>query len=279
MRTLVLTLAALVGFAANSILTRGALAPGLIDAASFTLVRLATGALMLSVLVRLRAGAPPAAGGSWRSAAALAGYAVAFTIAYTRIGAGIGALILFGAVQVTMIGTGLVRGERPRRSDWLGVAIAGAGLATLTVPGATAPDPWGAALMAVAGVCWGIYSLIGRLGRDPLPTTAGNFWRATVLGALALGVLITPSSVTAHGALLATASGALASGVGYTLWYAALPALTAWRAALVQLPVPIMTALAATVFLGERITPRLLVATALVMSGVGLTIRREGRRA
>jgi drug/metabolite transporter (DMT)-like permease len=268
----------LTGFAANSILTRGALAPHLIDAPSFTLIRLGSGALMLSLLVRLRAGGPPAAHGTWRSGAALAGYAVAFTVAYTRIGAGIGALILFGAVQVTMIGTGLVRGERPRRSDWAGVVVAAAGLVLLTAPGAAAPDLSGAVLMAVAGACWGVYSLIGRLGRNPLPTTAGNFWRASILGALALGFLASPSSITATGALLATTSGALASGVAYTLWYAALPSLTAWRAALVQLSVPIMTALAATILLGEALTPRLLAATALVVFGVGLTIRPARQR-
>ena len=277
MRTLLLTVAALVGFAANSILTRGALAPGLIDAPSFTLIRLATGAAMLSLLVRLRSGAPPSAHGAWRSAAALAGYAVAFTLAYTRIGAGVGALLLFGAVQVTMIGTGLVRGERPRRSDWIGVAIAAAGLFTLTLPGATAPDSLGATLMAAAGACWGVYSLIGRLGRDSLSTTVGNFWRATVLGVLALGALVAPARVTTPGVLLATTSGALASGVGYTFWYAALPSLTAWRAALVQLPVPILTALAAVVLLHEPITTRLIVATVLVTFGVWLTMRPNRR--
>jgi drug/metabolite transporter (DMT)-like permease len=153
-RVVLLTAAALTGFVGNSLLTRGALGAGLLDAGTFTLVRLATGAITLWLLSRLRR-RDVVDRGSWRSAGALAGYAIAFTLAYRRIDAGVGALVLFGAVQATMIGSGLMRGERPRRSDWVGVAIAIAGLLVFTVPGATAPDPLGTMLMAVAGVCWG----------------------------------------------------------------------------------------------------------------------------
>lgn len=276
MRTVLLTSAALIGFAANSLLTRGALGNGLLDAPAFTLIRLSTGAIALALLLRWRT-ARPAERGSWTSALALAGYAVAFTLAYTRIGAGVGALFLFGAVQVTMIATGLVRGERPHRRDWLGLTLAMAGLIWLTLPGATAPDMSGAALMVAAGACWGAYSLAGRASRDPLAATAGNFSRATLLALVALGLLISPDHFTMRGALLAAASGALASGVGYTLWYAALPALAAWRAALVQLPVPVLTAVSATMFLGESITFRLLVATILVCGGVGLSLSGSRR--
>jgi drug/metabolite transporter (DMT)-like permease len=270
-RIILLTAAALVGFSANSLLTRAALGAHLIDAPSFTLIRLVTGALTLAVLLRARR-APAAGRGSWLGALALAGYAVAFTVAYTRIGAAVGALLLFGAVQVTMTGTGLLRGERPRRVDWIGVMLAVAGLAVLTLPGSTAPDVLGAGLMLAAGACWGVYSLLGRTSRDPLATTAGNFSLASVLAIVALAVTLPAASASWRGVLLATASGSLASGVGYTLWYAALPALAAWRAALLQLLVPVVTALAAALWLGESISSRLLAATALVITGVWLTI-------
>ena len=289
MRTILLTTAALVGFSANSLLTRAALGAGAIDAPSFTLIRLITGAVTLAILVRPFATRPSTGArvalssvegrraqsgrGSWLAAFALAGYAVAFTVAYTRIGAAVGALLLFGAVQITMTGTGLMRGERPGRVDWIGVGLAIAGLAVLTLPGASAPDLVGAVLMLAAGACWGVYSLLGRASRDPLGTTAGNFVRASLLALIALAAALPAASLSWHGALLATASGSLASGVGYTFWYAALPALAAWRAALLQLLVPVATALAAALWLGESISTRLLFATALVIIGVWLTIR------
>jgi drug/metabolite transporter (DMT)-like permease len=267
-----LTSAALIGFSANSLLTRAALSAGRIDPASFTVLRLLTGAVTLAILIGGRR-QPRADRGSWRSAAALAGYAIFFTLAYTRIGAGVGALILFGSVQVTMIGVGLARGERPGRLDWLGLLLALAGLLVFTLPGAAAPDLFGTLLMAVAGISWGAYSLAGRQSRDPLGATAGNFLRATALGLLAFAALgETRPHITTAGASLAAASGSLASGVGYTLWYSALPSLAAWRAAVVQLVVPVLTALAAVLLLDETITSRLAAATALVALGVGLTI-------
>jgi drug/metabolite transporter (DMT)-like permease len=277
LRLFLLTAAALIGFSANSLLTRAALDVRDIDAASFTAVRLATGAVTLALLAALRSRSTPAAiaSGNWRSALALSAYAVLFTIAYLRIGAGVGALVLFGAVQVTMIGTGLVRGERPARIDWLGVALAAAGLILLTLPGATAPDALGALLMALAGVSWGVYSLAGRSSRDPLGTTAGNFLRASLVGALfasAAWAWAGGLHATARGLIFATLSGSIASGVAYTLWYAALPRLLAWRAAIVQLIVPVLTAVAATVLLGETISLRLALATLLVVAGVALTV-------
>jgi drug/metabolite transporter (DMT)-like permease len=270
-RVALLTAAALVGFSANSLLTRSALAGGRIDPASFTNLRLMSGALTLYLIASARGRANP--GGGWVSAAALAGYAIAFTLAYVRIGAGIGALILFGGVQVTMIGRGLVIGERPSLVDWFGLVIATGGLIVLTRPGLTAPDPLGSVLMIVAGVCWGAYSLAGRLSRDPLATTTGNFLRACVFGLIFAAVSLPSRHITGTGALLALASGSLASGVGYTLWYAALPALAAWRAAVLQLVVPVATAGAAALFLGEIVTPRLIIAMVCVLAGVGLTIR------
>lgn len=276
MRVLLLTSAALVAFAANSLLTRGALESQLIDAPAFTVVRVATGALMLILLLRLRPDRP-AARATWTSAATLSGYAVAFTLAYTRIGAAMGALLLIGAVQVTMVAGGIARGERPRAIDWIGMAFAAVGLFVLTLPGATAPDVVGAALMLAGGVCWGVYSLAGQDARDPLASTAANFARATVLTTLALLWFLRSPHVTAAGLLLATTSGALASGVGYTLWYAALPALASWRAALVQLAVPILTALGAVVLLHEAVGPRLVPATALIAAGVWLSTRPARR--
>ena len=273
-RLFVITAAALTGFASNSLLTRGALGPDWIDAPSFTLIRLATGAATLAVLLWLRR-APAVERGTWLQAAALAGYAVAFTLAYTRIGAAAGALLLFGAVQATMIGVGIARGERPGALDWIGMLLACCGLVVLTLPGVRAPDAIGAVLMIAAGGCWGVYSLAGRRSRDPLAGTAGNFLKGTALAAVALAPFLSGAHANATGVVLAAASGSLASGVGYTLWYAVLPAIAAWRAALFQLVVPILTAFGAVLLLHEAITARLLVATALIAAGVWLTIARR----
>ena len=271
MKLLLLTAAALVGFAANSLLTRSALGAGQIDAATFTAVRLLTGALTLAAITRVRGGTSTDARGSWASSLWLAGYAVSFTLAYTRIGASVGALVLFGCVQLTMIGAGVIAGERPGRIDWVGLALAASGLLTLTLPGVTAPDPIGLLLMVLAGVCWGLYSLAGRRSADPLGTTAGNFARAALFGVLFFLVRFPSRFITSSGLGLAAASGSLASGVGYTFWYAALPALPAWRAAVLQLTVPVLTALSAAVLLHEPVTARLLVATALIAGGVAIT--------
>ena len=271
MRLFSIVTAVLVGFSSNSLLTRGALGGGYLDPASFTMIRLVTGALTLMLLVRLR-GQPSDGRTSWASALWLAGYAIPFTVAYVRIGAAVGALLLFGAVQVTMIGTGLLRGERPARIDWLGVALAVAGLVVLTLPGLDAPDPVGAALMIAAGVCWGGYSLAGQRGVDPLGRTARAFARGSVLALPFLLLSLGSVQLTQTGVWLAAASGSLASGVAYTLWYTALPSLAAWRAAIIQLIVPVLTALAAAVLLSEAVTPRLLAATGLVASGVWLTV-------
>lgn len=214
MRIAGFTVAALIGFAANSLLCRMALRPGLIDAASFTGIRLLSGAVVLALLVRARGEAM--GGGGWISAVALFAYAAAFSFAYLRIEAGAGALILFGSVQITMVGWGWVRGERPRVLEWVGLAVAFGGLAVLTVPGAASPDLVGAGLMAAAGVAWGAYSLRGRSSQRPLAATAGNFARA--VPAAAVLAVAASSHVSLQGALLAVASGAVASGIGYSLW-------------------------------------------------------------
>lgn len=280
MRVFWLTSAALIGFSANSLLTRGALGTERIDPASFTAVRLLTGAIALALIVRgrPRSGADP---GSWASGAALAAYAICFTLAYTRIGAGVGALVLFGSVQITMIGSGLARGERPGGLDWLGLLLAIGGLLVFTLPGAAAPDLAGTLGMTLAGAAWGVYSLAGRRSRDPLTATSGNFRRAAVFGVIVLAAYVPAGPfVTVSGVISAAASGALASGVAYTLWYSVLPSLPAWRAAIVQLLVPMLTAVAAALLLDEAITLRLAAATALVAAGVSLSSwpsRHRGR--
>ncbi len=268
---MLLTAAALVGFAANSLLTRGALATHRLDAATFATIRLASGAATLLLLVRLR-GRRREGRGSWSSAIALATYAILFTLAYELVNASVGALVLFGGVQVSMIGAGLIRGERPARVDWLGVGLAVVGLLVLTLPGVNAPSLLGTAMMAGAGACWGVYSLAGQSARDPLAETAGNFVRA-LLPVAAFSVLsLSSAHVTTAGVLLAVASGSLASGVGYSIWYAVLPRLAAWRAGILQTSTPVLTAIAAAGLLGETLSVRLVVAAGLVTVGVILTI-------
>jgi drug/metabolite transporter (DMT)-like permease len=272
-RTAAFTALALIGFAANSLLTRGALAAGRIDAASFLALRLSSGAAALWLLSRSHSGSDAAdPANNWPSALALAGYGVCFTLAYTRIGAGLGALTAFGAVQATMIAAGIRAGERPSWLDFGGLTVAIAGLLTLTVPGATAPPIVGVALMAVAGICWGVYSLRGRRGRDPLVSTAHNFMRTVPIGLALLALQWKSAFVTPRGVLLAVVSGALTSGVGYALWYAVLPKLTAWRAAVIQLLTPVLTVAAAIVMLGESMTIRIAIAGALIITGVLLSL-------
>jgi len=272
-KTAVLTLLALVAFAANSLLARLALVEGAIDAASFAGIRLAAGAVLLAVLLLGRGGRPA---GSWGGAVALFLYAVPFALAYLTLTAATGALILFAAVQVTMVGVGLRRGERPGPREWVGLAVAVAGLVYLVSPGLAAPSPVGAAAMAVAGAAWGVYSLLGRGSGRPAATTAGNFVRAAPLGLAAMaaaGLAAGAVTLTWRGVLLAVVSGAVTSGLGYVVWYAALAGLTATRAATVQLAVPVLTAFGGVALLGEPVTLRLVVASALILGGVLLAIR------
>lgn len=266
------------GFAANSLLCRAALGAGRIDAASFTALRIVAGAAALAAIVRGGRGRAVRAGGSWGSALALFAYALAFSIAYLRIPAGVGALVLFGAVQATMIGWGLLCGERPTRREWLGLALAVGGLCVLSVRGLDAPDPEGVALMAAAGAAWGVYSLRGRRAGSPLATTAGNFARSVplALGACVLWFLRADLHLSPRGALLAVTSGAVTSGICYSLWYAALPGLSATRAAIAQLSVPLLAALGGVAFLGEAVTPRLVVSGGAILGGVAIAML--GRR-
>ena len=275
-RTAALTAAALGGFAANSLLCRAALQDGLVDAATFTSVRLFSGAAMLVALqraLRPRDSSPRGAPqGSWTSAASLFAYAAAFSFAYRRIPAGAGALLLFGAVQVTMLAWAVRGGDRLRAAQWVGVALAMGGVVALLRPGLSAPDPAGAALMLLAGVAWGVYSLRARGVRDPLRATAANFTRAALMAAASSLASAGLAHASGRGVLLAVLSGALASGVGYTLWYAALPSLGPARASVVQLSVPLLAALGGVVLLGEVVTGRLVLAAAAIVGGVALAV-------
>ena len=272
---MVLTCAALVGFAANSLLCRAALAADAIDPATFTAVRLCSGAAVLWLLAR-RTSVTVAR--DLFSPVALFAYAIFFSYAYVRLRTGPGALLLFGAVQVTMLAAGVRAGERPRPAVWLGLVVAIAGLAALTLPSASAigTDPLGAVLMVLAGIAWGGYSLRGRGSTQPLPTTARNFALAAPLSLVTMLVLHGRAHASARGIALAICSGALASGVGYTLWYAALPSLTATRAAVAQLAVPVIAAIAGVVILREPVTLRLALAGATILFGVSLSLRSHG---
>ena len=274
-----LTSVAMLAFAANSLLCRLALQQDRIDPASFGAVRLAAGALVLACVVRMGRRQPGEDGG-WRSAALLFAYVALFSFAYVSLAAGTGALILFGAVQLTMLGTGLLRGERFAPAGWAGLLLAMAGLAVLLLPGAAAPSFGGAALMAGAGVAWGGYSLRGRGIADPLAATAAGFLRAAPLGILLALAFAPRLHADARGVGLAVASGALTSGLGYVVWYAALRRLTALRAAVVQLSVPLIAALGGVLLLGEALSLRLGVAALAILGGIGLVLgsRAVGRR-
>ncbi|MCC7008162.1 MAG: DMT family transporter [Acidobacteria bacterium] len=278
-RTAALTLVVLVAFASNSLLTRGALGAHEIDAAAFTAVRLIAGAAALALIARVQSGTwAPLRGAEVVGPAALFAYAVPFSFAYLRIGAAVGALVLFGAVQLTMIGYGLARGERPAVPAWIGVVLAVGGLGMLTLSPATRPDPTGLLLMAMAGAAWGVYSLAGRGQLDPIASNARSFFWS---GLAALPLALAPASrstATARGFGLALISGALTSGVGYALWYRVLPRLSVTQASVAQLSVPIIAALGAVVLLGEAITPRLVISGVAVLAGVGLVLSARTRR-
>lgn len=275
--TIALTMAAMVAFAANSVLCRLALGAGLIDAASFATVRTVAGAIILGVVLLLRpdkAEAKP----DWRSILTLYLYMVFFAFAYLSLSAGTGALVLFGAVQLTMFIVALRSGEHFSRVSWAGLVLAIAGLVYLVSPGVTAPDPLGAGLMAVAGVAWGFYSLVGRSAGDPTEATAWNFIYAVPLVVVTSLVFIGDIHVSPAGAGYAVASGAIASGIGYVIWYAALRGLTATSAATVQLSVPVIAAIGGVILMSEEVTLRLVVASVATLGGVALVLTQRNRK-
>jgi drug/metabolite transporter (DMT)-like permease len=270
-RLVVLVVLAMIAFAANSLLCRLALRNGTIDAASFTTIRIVSGAVVLWVIARMRDGTMTSAG-SWGSGAALFAYAAAFSFAYVELSAAVGALILFCAVQVTMIGWGLWSGERIGAKQAAGLSLAIGGLVGLLWPGLSAPPPGSAALMLAAGIAWGIYSLRGKRSGDPTIATAGNFMRAAPFAVILSLATLGGASIDTAGVLYAMASGALASGLGYAIWYTALPGLTATKAATIQLSVPVIAAAAAVVLLDESITLRLVLSSAAILGGIGLVV-------
>jgi drug/metabolite transporter (DMT)-like permease len=270
-RLLILTLLTMTAFAANSILCRLALKTTPIDPATFTVIRLVSGAATLWLIVRVRTGGKALAGG-WAAAFGLFAYAAAFSFAYVSLSAGTGALILFGAVQATMILYGLLRGERFTRLQMAGLLLALGGLVALLLPGATAPHWAGATLMTIAGIAWGAYSLMGRASTHPIETTAGNFLRASVFGAVLSAVSLGMFAWDVRGALLAVLSGAVASGVGYAIWYTVLPAMRATHAATVQLSVPVIAAIGGVLLLGERLSLRLVLCSVAILGGIALVL-------
>lgn len=275
-----LAVLALLCFAANSVLARVALGTGRIDPASFTVIRLAAGALVLFLLVRDRQPAPDRRGSRWVGAFLLFLYAAPFSFAYVSLPTGTGALVLFGAVQLTMIGAGLRSGERPHPREWIGLALALAGLVYLNLPGIGAPTPLGVGLMAIAGVAWGLYSLRGRSAGPPLRRTAESFIFSMPFGIVLAAAGGSNAHLSAAGVACAIASGAVASGGGYAAWYSVLPSLSATRAGTIQLAVPVVAATAGTFILGERVSLRLLASAIAILGGVGLAIsaRRTASR-
>jgi drug/metabolite transporter (DMT)-like permease len=266
---------ALIAFAANSVLCRLALGQGAIDAASFTTIRLVSGALLL-LLVNAAGKTGTAAGsGNWASAFMLFLYAVTFSFAYISLNTGTGALILFAAVQATMIIFAVCKGERLRLWGWLGLFVGLAGLTYLVIPGLTAPSPSGAALMAIAGVSWGIYSLRGRGSVSPVAVTTDNFLRSTPFVIIIGLIFFQNLQITFAGAFFAALSGGLTSAIGYVVWYAALRDHSATSAALVQLLVPVLAALGGVVLLSEALTMRLLLSSAMIIGGVAIALTQR----
>jgi drug/metabolite transporter (DMT)-like permease len=263
---------ALAAFAFNSILCRMALRADEADAASFTSIRLVSGAVMLLVLSYFFNKRSQTKSGSWPSAFFLFAYAACFSFAYINLTAGTGALILFGCVQITMIAAALAKGEKPGALEWLGLVTALAGLVYLVLPGLTAPPLVSSTLMAAAGIAWGAYTLRGRGSGNPLGDTAGNFIRAVPMGIIISVIFIPAFHLSNRGIVLAILSGAITSGIGYTVWYAALKHHTATRAAVLQLSVPVLTAVIGILLLAEVASVQLAVSAALILGGIALTI-------
>jgi len=273
MRLVMLTLFALFAFAANSVLTRSALAFDQIGPGEFMAIRLISGAVTLAVLVALRGVRDGMLRhGSMISAASLLLYTTAFSLAYVTLDAGLGALILFGGVQITMFAGAVIGREKPSAARWLGSLLGMIGLGVLFAPGATVPDVGGALLMGGSAVGWGIYSLRGRGVSAPLQATASNFLIAAPAGALFWFMFPSEIVTNLNGILLAIASGALASGVGYAIWYATLPKLDSSLAAIVQLTVPLIALAGGIVFLGETASWAFMASTVLILSGVFIAV-------
>jgi drug/metabolite transporter (DMT)-like permease len=270
-RIFILTLLAMIAFASNSLLCRLALKQTGVDAASFTFIRILSGAVALWLIMKMRR-ATWKKEGSWSSALALFIYAAAFSFAYLDLSAGTGALLLFGAVQATMILWGFRKGERLDAIQIAGLIVAVTGLVVLIFPGLTAPPLFGSILMVGAGVAWGIYSIRGKAGRDAIAATAGNFLRAVPFAATINIIFLSRARLDPAGIFYAVVSGAITSGLGYVIWYSALPGLKATSAATVQLSVPVLAAAGGILLLGEPITVRYVLASIAVLGGIFLVV-------
>lgn len=272
MRLLALTTLTMIAFAANSLLNRAALSGGHIDASDFASIRVVSGAAMLWLLVALRSRSVPAPSRpDWAGVGGLVAYLIGFSFAYLHVDAGLGALVLFAGVQLTMFAGALTEGDRPPAARWVGMAVSLAGLAYLGWPGAGVPlPPVSIGLMAIASVGWGVYSLAGRRVSDPLAATASNFIYAAPLVVLAGLAARTGGAPTGPGILLATVAGAVTSGLGYALWYRVLPGLGATKGALAQLSAPVLALIGGALFLSEPITGRAVLASVLVLGGIAL---------
>ena len=269
----------MIAFASNSLLCRLALKQTSIDAATFTLDRIIAGALLLWLVMKVRRRANWMKAGNWPSALALYIYAAAFSFAYISLPAGTGALLLFGAVQATMILWGFRKGESLDAIQTVGFLIAVSGLVALVFPGLSAPPLFGSILMLSAGMAWGIYSLRGKGGEDPASATASNFLRAVPFALLVSVLAIKQHHFDSLGATYAVLSGAITSGLGYVIWYSALRSLKATSAATVQLSVPVLAAIGGILLLGERLTLRFLLASVAVLGGIALVILERKPRA
>jgi len=272
-KTLVLTALAMIAFAANSVLCRMALGNHAIDASSFTILRLLSGALILLLIISVKKrNHKPESKGSWFASSMLFLYALTFSFAYITLDTGTGALILFGTVQILMIVVSMIRGHRLHISEWVGVSIAFVGFVYLVLPGITSPSAMGFILMTAAGIGWGAYTLKGRGSGSPLMDTAYNFIRTIPFIAILVIITIKNTAYTTEGIILAVLSGGLASGVGYTIWYSALGGLSAIQAAVVQLTVPMIAAFGGIIFMSEEITVRLTLSSLMILGGILLVV-------
>lgn len=271
--TIVFTGLALIAFAANSVLCRLALGEQAIDASSFTVIRLLSGAVVLLAILRLNNNKTATqAKGSWSSSLMLFLYALTFSFAYITLDTGTGALILFGSVQITMILLSIISGQRLHTAEWVGVSLSFVGFVYLILPGVTTPSINGFMLMTVAGVSWGIYSLKGKSSANPLMDTAYNFLRTIPFVTILALLAIKQVHYSPAGILYAVLSGAIASGIGYAIWYRALAGLSTTQAAVVQLSVPVIAAFGGVVFVSEAVTLRLIVSAILVLGGIFIVV-------
>ena len=273
--TAAVTLVCMIFFAANSLLCRMALAGAGMDAVSYTVLRSVSAALVLWLFLRLR-GERALRFGSWSAALALFAYMACFSWAYVNLPAAAGALIIAVAVQTSMVGAGVILGQRPSRAQALGIALAMTGLVYLLLPGLDAPPLWPSAIIFLSGVSWAVYTLLGRRNSAPVAATAGNFVRCLPLALLLLvGDVVAGTgaggggpALPLAGVLCALAAGGIASALGYVLWYFVLPRLSVPTAAVVQLSVPLITALGGALFMGEALTLRLGISTAAILGGI-----------